>query len=143
MRKSPVESLRDGIAILDSLLQSYGFKFQMGGSGHSSGGPFAFGNYVSGERKLELHYRHSLGLVTYHYGDITMDHESYMRAILGSKGGNRYPGFSDEPLAPFEGLKFDLENFASAFLIGDKKQFAQYASIADKWHRKSGVARLP
>ena len=65
-----------------------------------------------------------------------------MWAVLGADGGNQYPGFSEEPLAAFEGLKFDLEHFASAFLLGNKEQFARYAKAADEWKRKSGFARL-
>jgi hypothetical protein len=48
--------------MLDPILHWYGFEFHWGGSGPSSAGIFAFGAYVSGNRKLELHYRHSLGL---------------------------------------------------------------------------------
>jgi len=132
MKKTPAEYLGEGCAILDPLLNHFGFKFEFGGSGAGSGGPFAFGNYVSGDRRLELHYRSSLGLVTYHFADISLDHPSYMKAVLGTDGGNRYPGFSDEPLAPFEGLKSDLENYASAFLLGDKKQFADYANSSKR-----------
>ena len=142
MRKLPVEYLREGCAILDPVLNLSGFKFELGGSGASSGGPFAFGNYVSGDRRLELHHRFSLGMVIYHYGELSVDHESYMRAVLGADGRNRYPGFSEEPLAAFEGLKFDLEHYASAFLLGNREQFAHYAKAAEEWKQKSGFARL-
>jgi|SRR5271165_2934614 len=143
MRKPPSECLREGSAILDPILQRSGFKFQWGGSGPSSGGPFAFGAYVLGERKLELHYRHSLGLVTYHFAEFSLDHDSYMRVLLGPRGGNHYPGFSEEPLSQFENLKFDLEHFASAFLVGDKEEFARCVKAAREWNDKKGLARLP
>jgi len=142
MDKLPIDLLREGCALLDPILNSHGFTFELGGAGSGSGGPFAFGYYISGDRKLELHYRYSLGMVTYYFGDTFMDHESYMRALLGPAGGNRYPGFSDEKLAAFEGLKFDLEHFGSAFLFGDQKEFARCASAANEWQRKSGIARL-
>jgi hypothetical protein len=89
-----------------------------------------------------LHYRNSLGLVTYHFGLLSLDHDSYMRAVLGPNGGNHYPGFSEEPLAPFEGLKFDLEHYATAFLLGEKEEFAGYVNIAKEWGSIRGFSRL-
>src|SRR5579864_1402348 len=103
MLESPNECLRKGSAILDPVLCKYGFEFKWGGSGHSSGGPFAFGSFVNGDRRLELHFRHSLGLVEYHFGKLSLDHESYMRVVLPA-GGNHYPGFSEKPEAQFEDL---------------------------------------
>jgi hypothetical protein len=137
MSKLPADYLRESCAILDPVLNRFGFTFKFEGAGASSGGNFAFGNYLCGSRRLELHYRFSLGLVTYHFAELTLDHASYMKALLGMDGGNHYPGFSDEPLAPFEGLKFDLEHFASAFLLGDKGQFADYVEESKK------IPRLP
>jgi hypothetical protein len=142
MLKSPTECLHEGSAILHPILRSYGFEFQLGPSGPSSGGPFASGAYVFADRKLELHFRHSLGLVTYHYGDLSLDHSSYMRSVLGSSGGNHYPGFSLEHLASFEDLRFDLEHFASAFLIGDKEEFSRCVNDANEWKGKQGFSRL-
>jgi len=128
--------------MLDPTLCRYGFEFQWGGSGVSSGGPFAYGAYVLGGRKLELHYRHSLGLVTYHFDGLSLGHDSYMRAVLGPNGGNHYPGFTEEPLAPFEGLKFDLEHYATAFLLGDKEEFTRCVNASKEWESKKGMARL-
>lgn len=115
----------------------------MGSSGPSSGGWFAFGNYVSSNVRLDLHYRHWLGLVTYHFGAMSLEHESYVKAVLGSEGGNRYPGFTDEQLAACDGLKFDLEHFASAFLLGNHEEFVRCARIASESKRTTGFARLP
>jgi hypothetical protein len=142
MRKSPAECLREGCIILEPILGKHGFEFQWGGDGPSSGGPFAFGAYASAGRKLELHYRHSLGLVTYHFERHSLSHKSYMRAVLGSGGGNHYPGFSEEPLAPFEDLKFDLEHFATAFLVGDLEEFRRCVQRAREWETREGFSRL-
>jgi hypothetical protein len=143
MLKSPNECLRKGSAILHPVLCKHGFEFKWGGSGHSSGGPFAFGAFVNGERKLELHYRHSLGLVRYHFGKLSLDHESYMRVVLGPDGGNHYPGFSEKSEAQFEDLKFDLEHFAAAFLLENAEEFSRYAEDANQLRSKLGFLRLP
>ncbi len=112
-------------------------------SGLRSGGPYAFGSYILGERRLALHYRYSLALATYHFGDLGLDHDSYMRALPGPDGGNGYPSFSDEPLAPFDGLKYDLEHFGNAFLRGDKEAIAALLKSAEQRKSKKGCALLP
>jgi hypothetical protein len=143
MKSQPSEILREGRAALDPVLEAHGFSFKEGPAGSSSGGPFASGTFVKGDRSLEIHFRFSLGLVTYHFGRSSVDHESYMRAVLGKAGGNRYPGFSDDPLSAFKNLAYDLENFATAFLNGDFKEFARCASAAEEWKKIPGFARLP
>jgi hypothetical protein len=143
MNKPPVETLREGCEILDPLMNKHGFFFADGPAGNSSGGPFASGSYVNANRKLELHFRFELGLVTYHFGQTCIDHESYMRAILTDKRGSRYPGFSDDPLAAFHDLAYDLQNFATAFLEGHFEEFATYAAKAEQWKKIPGIARLP
>ena len=141
MLESPNECLRKGSAILDPVLCKYGFEFKWGGSGHSSGGPFAFGSFVNGDRRLELHFRHSLGLVEYHFGKLSLDHESYMRVVLPA-GGNHYPGFSEKPEAQFEDLKFDFEHFADVFLLENAEEFSRCADGAKEWKSKQGFSRL-
>jgi hypothetical protein len=143
MNKPPIEVLREGCAILDPLMSEHGFSLTDCHSGRGSGGPFASGSYVNGDRKLELHFRYSLGLVTYHFRKISIDHESYMRIVLGSNGGNKYPGFSDNPLDAFRDLVDDAQNFATTFLEGDFKKFSDYAAAAEEWKKTPGIARLP
>ncbi len=92
---------------------------------------------MNADRRLEIHYRFSLGLVTYHYGQKSMEHALYMRVLLGENGGNRYPGFSDDPFAAFHGLAYDLDHFASAFLNGDFKEFARCVVAAEEWKKNS------
>jgi len=143
MRTPPTEILRAGREILDPVMLENGFVFEAGPSGPSSGGQFASGVYVNANRRLEIHYRWSLGLVTYHFGKTSIDHESYMRAQLGADGGNRYPGFSDDPLSAFHDLAYDLRNFSSAFLDGDFKEFTRCIIAAEEWKKIPGFARLP
>ena len=143
MNRPPIEVLREGCTILDPVMSEHGFSFTDGDSGRGSGGPYASGAYVSADRKLEIHYRYSLGLVTYRFGQAYMDHESYMHVLLGDKRGNRYPGFSDGPLAAFRDLAYDVQNFATAFLEGDFERFSSCAVAAEQWKKIPGIARLP
>jgi len=66
-----------------------------------------------------------------------------MRALLGTNGSNKYPGYSDDPLDGFRGLAYDLENFAGAFLKGNYREFERYVLAAQDWERTPGFARLP
>jgi hypothetical protein len=119
-----------------------GFKFVEGPAGGSSGGNFASGEYVRDDRRLELHFRHSLGLVTYHIGELSLKHESYMRALLGRTGENKYPGFSDNPLDAFRGLSFDLEHYYSDFLSGSGEEFKRCVVKARGQEKVSGFKAL-
>jgi hypothetical protein len=60
---TPREILLRGKEELDPLLTPQGFYFEFRSEGPSSGGPFAWGEFVRGDRRLELHFRDSLGLV--------------------------------------------------------------------------------
>jgi hypothetical protein len=124
----PEETLRAGAAILDPVLKPSGFNFVLQWAGKGSGGQFAFGKYVRGDRFIELHYRHSLGLVTYHLGPDSLDHETYMRS-LGIVGQNAYPDFPETPLDSFRSLAKDLERYCGDFLSGDGRQFREFAAM--------------
>ena len=113
---SPKEALLDGAKILDAVLLPKGFRFQFRKEGKGSGGNFAWGEFVREDRRLELHFRQSLGLVRYHVGDQSAFHESYMRE-LGGWDQCRYPGFSEDPAAAFHDLAHDL-GLADDFLSG-------------------------
>jgi hypothetical protein len=137
---NPEEILRAGAEILRPVMQPSGFVFVQEQSGGSSGGDFARGDFVRGDRRLELHLRHSLGLVTYHVGPYSATHDAYMRELLGGRGGNRYPGFSDDPLDGFRHLAHDLANFAGDFLTGDGGAVVRAASKeAAEGHRRQAI----
>ena len=138
----PREILQNGQQILEAVLVTNGFTFKETQSGKSSGGNFASGKYEKADRRLEIHVRHSLGLVTYHIGPLTISHEAYMRAQLGSQGGNRYPNFSDDPFEAFRSLAFDLKTFCSDFLSGPGEDFARCAKIAEEHENRSGFSRM-
>ena len=117
------DKFRAGRKILDPVLQRHGFTFVEGDSGESNGGAFMSGYCVHGDRRLELHFRHSLGLVTYHIESWSVEHEAYMRALLGRGGETDYSGFSEDPLDSFRGLRSDLERYCSDFLAGSGEEF--------------------
>jgi len=125
------------------VMRQHGFFFKDGPAGRSSGGPCVSGTYVNGSRNLEIHFRSSLRLVTYHFRWASLDQESYMHALLGTNGGNKYPGFSEDPLDAFKGLAFDLENLATAFLNGNFEEFSRLVIAAEERKKIPGFARLP
>jgi len=109
---NPREIILAGKEVLDSIFRKNGFKFQETAHGKSSDGDYASGKYIKGDRWIEFHFRGGLGLVKYHIRAIEIDHASYMRSLLGTRGGNQYPCFSDvDPLDAFRSLLFDLEHF--------------------------------
>jgi hypothetical protein len=112
----PKEALFEGVKIIGPLMASNGFTFHFRDEGSGSGGKFAWGEFVRKDRKLELHFRHSLGLVRYHVRKASVSHEAYMRE-LGVWAQCRYPGFSDNPMDAFHDLAHDLQ-FADDFLSG-------------------------
>lgn len=114
----PEEILQLGVALLDPLLAAHGFTFRAHGAGSSSGGPFASGEFKRDDRRLELHFRHSLGMVSYHHAGRSMSHIDYMRSVLGKPHSSHYPGFSNDPLDAFLHLRLDLEEYGSEFLAG-------------------------
>jgi hypothetical protein len=139
---TPREFIENGRVILDSVLLPHGFAFKEIESGKSSGGEYASGRYEKADRNLEIHFRHTLGLVTYHIGALAISHEAYMRSLLGTKAGNKYPGFSNDPLEAFSNLAFDLNSFCLDFLMGSGKEFARCVAIAQEYEKRSGFLRM-
>jgi hypothetical protein len=139
---NPREILKEGQQILDAVLVPHGFVFKQTAFGKSSGGDYASGRYEREDRHLDIHFRHSLGLVTYHAGALVISHEAYMRSLLGPQGGNRYPSFSDDPLEAFRCLAFDLKTFGSDFLSGAGEEFARCVRIAQDYEGRPGFSRM-
>jgi len=120
---NPEEVLREGVKLLEPVLGPAGFRFMLGSTGRGSGGAFASGAFVKGDRKLELHFRDSLGLVSYHIGTATLTHEEFVRAVHRGTGKGRYPGVSSDPLQAFHDLREDIEGSGRAFLQGPAEDF--------------------
>jgi hypothetical protein len=98
---SPREALLTGAEILGGVLVPNGFEFHLQGEGKGSGGKSAWGESVRNDRRLEFHFRFSLGLVRYHVRRWSASHESYMRE-LGVWPQCRYPGSSENPADAFD-----------------------------------------
>ncbi len=135
----PEQILSEGCLLLDPLLRDHGFAFRRGPVGRSSGGRFARGSYLRGERRLDLSFRHALGLVTYHVGGLSLSHDAYVRAVGGGPGA--YPGFSSDPLEGFRHLRDDLLRFGQPFFTGSREAFA--ALVEQAAARPRGFKALP
>jgi len=109
MDRNPLEILKQGAKLLEPLLVSRGSRFNVVGDGRGSGGDFAVGEFRSRDRSLEVHFRYSLGLVTYYLGALSMGHIDYMRSVLGKRYASHYPAFSIDPLDAFRDLLLDLQ----------------------------------
>ncbi|HRE56691.1 MAG TPA: hypothetical protein PLW09_02635 [Candidatus Kapabacteria bacterium] len=123
---TPEQHLLDGVKILSTYLDPLGFHFKLEGTGQSSGGHFAYGQFVNGDRAIELHYRWSLGLVSYKVGNLALGHEEYIN-LLDKHGQNQYPNYSDEPNDAFRCLRFDLENLLVDFTENNAILYKQKA----------------
>lgn len=135
----PGTALKSGALELERALAPAGFVFTVVREGQGSGGPFAIGQFHRDDRRLELHFRESLGLVSYQVGDRSLAHGEYVRAVRELRGGGEasYPGFSSDPLAAFVDLRRDLELFGDVFLKGEPTDFMALA----KWAAANPPAR--
>ena len=140
--KDRLEILRQGADILAPVLAPHGFQFTIVGSGNSSGGACAWGEFVRGDRWLELHLRWSLGLVRYHIGVLSLAHDDYLRALLGRPRAGHYPGTSEQPLDGFEALRQDLVEHCSDFVSGTGEQFRQCAKRHLEYERLSPLQKI-
>ncbi len=136
------EAIEEGRKILEPLLVPMGWRFVRGPTGSSSGGHFAQAEFVHEDRRLELHFRWSLGLVTYHVGDLALSHGAYMEALLGRRGASRYPGFSDDPLDGFRDLAADLQEHCMDFVAGSGDDFRRCVERALELAKVSGFKKL-
>lgn len=130
----------EGIRVLSSLMQQHHFEQSVTG-GVGSGGAYATAEFTRGNRKLELHFRQSLGIVTYHLGDASLSHEDYMWVVTGERWSTAYPGFSNDPLDGFRHLRADLEQFGGEFLDGQDNAFL--ARVEQAAALKAAMPKLP
>jgi hypothetical protein len=133
----PKEALLEGVKILERVLLPRGFEFQFGQEGRGSGGEFARGEFVRNDRRLELHFRWTLGHVYYHAGNCGVAHGYYMKE-LGVLEQCKYPGFSEDWRDGFLDLAHDL-SFAEDFLDGPATVLCQAAwkQFADNTKRSA------
>jgi hypothetical protein len=142
---SPTEILERGVAELAQVLGPAGFEFIQSDEGADARGPFASGEFLRGDRRLELHVRSSLSLVRYHFGDQSLSHEDLVRGVRvleGIAAEAEYPGFSQDSTAGFRRLRNDIDRFGAIFLRGGAKAFRALKKWVDKHPKKSGFAGL-
>jgi hypothetical protein len=137
----PLDALTAGVAILNDLMKRHAFCASNNIIGRGSGGTFASTEFTRGDRKLEIHFRYNLGLVTYHVGKVSLSHEDYMWSVIGKRWASHYPGFSKDPLNSFRDLRQDLEEYGAAFLSGTDADFLRFAEGVDSL--KNVESRLP
>jgi hypothetical protein len=142
---NPTEVLREGAAELALILGPHGFTFVETGSGIGSGGYYASGEFRRENRRLELHVRWSLGLVTYHVGDASLSHEDLTRAVISTQRLQElpeYPGFSDGPLDGFHQLGADLIRFGPVFTQGTSEELSIVVAWIRQHPKPKGLAAL-
>ena len=145
MTNSAKELLERGVAHLTEVLGPAGFEFIETDDGASNGGTFASGEFLRGDRRLELNVRSSLSLVRYHFDDQSLSHDELVRGVRALEGiaeEGQYPGFSTDPMAGFRHLRHDVDRFGAVFLRGGAKAFRALKKWVDKHPRKSGLAGL-
>jgi len=119
--------LAAGAEIVGQVVKPAGFVFLPGVHASGSGGPFADARFVKGDQFIEMHFRRSLGLVSYGWGDGVLSHTDYLRGI--GTGGS-YPGFSDDPLDGFRHLADDLAGPLAGFVAGDRLSYDSALAVA-------------
>jgi hypothetical protein len=137
--------LERGVAELAGTLGPAGFEFIQSDEGADARGPFATGEFLRGDRRLELHVRGSLTAALYHFGDESLPHEDLVRGVRALEAISaepQYPGFSTDPMAGFRHLRHDIDLFGAIFLRGGKKAFRALKKWVDKHPKKSGFAGL-
>jgi hypothetical protein len=137
-----VATLNAGARIVGAVIEPHGFLWVPGNSGVGHPGDFAGGSFVRDNRRLELHFRWSLGLVRYHVGAIVISHEQLIR-YSGHAMEAQYPGFSSDPLDAFRHLAHDLQNYATNFIEGDGSTIVAAEKAANEHPLVSGFGRLP
>lgn len=139
---SPRAELEKGVEILLPIMEANGFRFVFENEGNSSGGNFSQGVFVSGNKRLELSVRWSLGCVEYQISGSSISHAEYMEAI-GKKKEASYPGFSNEPIEAFNHLLADISQYCDLFLMGSDEEFIKLINEYKSKPKKSGFKALP
>lgn len=125
----PKSQLESGVAILDPALLPHGFVFHFQGAGCGSGGSFACGEYVRGDRSLHLHHRRGLGIIQYNIADLSIDHAAYLKSLGVENQSDLLSTRLESGLDRYHALRSDLENFCSDFVTGPATEWATAARV--------------
>jgi len=122
--RDPKSELEAGIVILDPALLPHGFIFHFQNSGRGSGGNFAWGKYVRGDRSLDLHHGWGLGIIQYNIADLSIDHSAYLKSLGVDNESDLLSTPLESGLDRYHALRSDLENFCSDFVTGPATEWA-------------------
>lgn len=107
---TPEIALEMGAEILGVKLYPLGFTFSIVEQGKGSGGHFAVGAFINGDREIRLWYRFELSGVAFRKAEVERGHVEFMQ-FLGLEDKSSFPGFGNgDPLAGFRHLLRDLEH---------------------------------
>ena len=127
--RDPKSELEAGIVILDPALLPHGFIFHFQNSGRGSGGNFAWGKYVRGDRSLDLHHRWGLGIIQYNIADLSIDHSAYLNSLGVDNESDLLSTPLESGLDRYHALRSDIENFCSDFVTGPAIEWAAAAKL--------------
>ncbi len=130
--------MTEGATHLASVLDPLGFTFRVVRTGPSSGGPFCEAEFAGVNRRVELHFRHSVGMVRWHIGDISASHGAYMEALGRSAS---YPRSQDDEMEAFGCLARDFSLIRTDFIEGDGGVLAK-AAVAEEAHNAARHRKL-
>jgi hypothetical protein len=143
MATTDVSSTLDaGSEIIYLVVAPHGFRWETMPTHRGHPGDSAGGFFIRDNRRLELHFRWSLGLVIYRLGELALSHDAYMRNT-GHKADAHYPGFSSDPLDAFRHLAYDLAHFCSDFLSGSGSAFRTACDLEKSSRPVTGFGALP
>ena len=128
MRREPSDMMTEGATHLAPVLAPLGFTFRIVGTGASSGGPFCEAEFAGADRRVELHFRHAVGMVRWHIGDTSASHGAYMEALGRSAS---YPQSQDDEMEGFRCLARDFSLIRTDFIEGDGGVLATVAEAEE------------
>ena len=134
-----------GVVELTEVLGPAGFEFVQTEDEVTTGGAFASGEFLRGDRRLELQVRSALTLVKYHFDEESMSHDDLVRGVRALEAiaeEGQYPGFSSDPMVGFRHLRHDIERFGAIFLRGGAKAFRALNKWVSKHPKKNDFAGL-
>ena len=119
MTESPRDQLARGVEILAPALEQHGFVYAPSHAGVGSGGHFASGNFTRNSRKLSLHHRWGLGIVTFGVEEFVSPHADYVSFLgVGDRSTLLWMPLASG-LDRYHALRFDIETLFGDFTTGD------------------------
>jgi hypothetical protein len=150
---NPEECQQKLVAITEKLnpvLNPLGYVFEADGYAVSSGGPFASGFFVNGEKKIGLIYRSfsGLGSVNYECRQSAVSHSDLMR-YLGKEDqsklkydSKKFSSYAREEGDVLDALIHDIQSFEIDLLTSSSEQFYRALRKINKSHNASEASKV-